>query len=88
MLVQSGLFPHVGYDQHFRLLTRESLSDAQTVGATVLIAPAINAYPFEWRELAPLAILAPAAPMPEGLVALRLKPPRVRRRAQAIYESE
>ena len=72
VLVQSGLFPHAGYEARFRLLTRETLDDPRNAGAAVLVARDINAYPFEPGELEPLTTLAPVGPMPEGLLAVRL----------------
>jgi uncharacterized membrane protein len=64
VLVQSGLFPHAGYDQRFKLLTRETLRDPRNARAPVLVAPGVNAYPFEPRELENLVTLQRAVPMP------------------------
>jgi uncharacterized membrane protein len=72
VLVQSGLFPHAGYEERVRLLTRETLTDPRSAGAVVLVARDVNAYPFESWELEPLTALAPAGHMPEGLLAVRL----------------
>jgi len=73
VLVQSGLFPHAGYDRRFRLLTRETLEDRHSAGAAVLLAPDVNAYPFESWEFEQLTYLPAAGAMPDGLLAVRLK---------------
>jgi hypothetical protein len=73
VLVQSGLFPHAGYDRRFRLLTRETLEDRHSAGAAVLLAPDVNAYPFESWEFEQLTYLPAADSMPDGLLAVRLK---------------
>jgi uncharacterized membrane protein len=73
VLVQSGLFPHAGYDERHALLTAETLDDPRNAGAVVLIAPGVGAYPFKAKALAAgLGHLPEARPMPAGLVALRL----------------
>ena len=71
VLVQSGLYPHAGYDARIQLLTPETLSSARYAGAAVLIAPAIGAYPFRTDDLDRLRRLPPIRPMPGGLVAIR-----------------
>ena len=55
ILVQSALYPHAGYDARVVLLTRETLRDPKYVGAPILLAPALNAYPFSKGELNDLA---------------------------------
>ena len=72
VLVQSGLFPHAGYDVRFKLLTPETLGDPRHKGVAVILAPHIGAYPFGKEDLASLRDLAPIRPMPGGLVAIRL----------------
>jgi uncharacterized membrane protein len=73
VLVQSGLLPHAGYDERFRLLTQETLDDVRHAGAAVLLAPNVGAYPFKAKSLAAsLSHLPPVGPMPDGLVAVRL----------------
>lgn len=51
VLVQSGLYPHVGYDARFHLLTPATLADPASAGAAVLLAPALGAFPFTVPEL-------------------------------------
>jgi uncharacterized membrane protein len=76
VLVQSGLFPHAGYDERFKLLTPETVQDAASGGAAVLLARGIGAYPFHRRELDVLLDLPRIAEMPEGLAAVRIDGPR------------
>jgi hypothetical protein len=74
VLVQSGLFPHAGYDERFRLLTPATLDDPGHAAAVVLFAPKVGAYPFKASSLAEsLSDLAPA--LPPGLFAARLPDP-------------
>jgi uncharacterized membrane protein len=72
VLVQSGLFPHAGYDQRFRMLTPETLRDPKSAGAPVLLARRIDAYPFRAADLEGLLRYEPIFTTPEGLVAVRL----------------
>jgi hypothetical protein len=72
MLVQSGLYPHAGYDERIRLLTRETLQDPRNAGAAILAVRGVNAYPLQPWELVPLTKLPPIRPMPGGLLAARL----------------
>lgn len=72
VLVQSGLFPHAGYDRRFLLLTPETLQDARHAGAAVLLASGVGAYPFPSGEIDALRMLPPIAAMPRGVVAVRL----------------
>jgi len=72
VLVQSGLYPHAGYDERVQLLTRETLGDARNAGAAVLLAPRLSAYPFHRSELERLSYLPAIAPMPGDLTAVRL----------------
>ena len=71
VLVQSGLFPHAGYDERLQLLTPETLRDPRNAGAAVLVAPGVGAYPFRGREIRALTHLPQIRPMPSGLVAVR-----------------
>jgi hypothetical protein len=73
VLVQSGLFPHAGYDERFRLLTPETLNDPRHAAAVVLFAPRVSAYPFTAPRLAEnLAGLPAIGGLPDGLFAVRL----------------
>jgi uncharacterized membrane protein len=72
VLVQSGLYPHAGYEDRVQLLTPESLHDAGSVGVAVLLAPNVNAYPFQTGDLDALTRQPAIQPMPPGLVAVRL----------------
>ncbi len=72
VLVQSGLYPHAGYDARIQLLTRETLNDPRHLGAAVLVAPSINAYPFNAGELASLGTLQSIRSMAGGIVVSRL----------------
>ena len=75
VLVQSGLYPHAGYEASIKLLTPEALHDARAAGAAVLIAPSISAYPLNADELARLLQRPSIAPMPGGLLAVRVDGP-------------
>ena len=77
VLVQSGLFPHAGYEQHVKLLTPEALDDPRNEGAVMILAPRIGAYPFTKEELARLMSLSPVGSMPPGIVAVRLSKAKV-----------
>jgi hypothetical protein len=72
VLVQSGLYPHAGYDAHIHLLTPETLHDPRHLGAAVLVAPAMSSYPFGAGELASFKKLRPIRSMPSGIVVSRL----------------
>jgi uncharacterized membrane protein len=71
VLVQSGLFPPVGYDARLQLLTPETLQDPANRHAAILLAPRVDAYPFRRREIEALADLTPIQPLPDGLVVVR-----------------
>jgi predicted membrane protein DUF2079 len=75
VLVQSGLFPHAGYDERFRMLTPETLRDPKSAGAPVLLARRIDAYPFRAADLEGLLAGERIFATPEGLVAVRLPAP-------------
>ena len=84
VLVQSGLYPHAGYDARVKLLTSETVNDPRHRGAAVLVAPGINAYPFSASELASLAVLHPVRSLRDGIVVSRvLDPPSVTTQAGA-----
>jgi hypothetical protein len=73
VLVQSGLFPHAGYDERLKLLTPETLRDPRHEGAAVLLAPTIGAYPFTREEMAALLTLpSVGGPLPPTLVGVRI----------------
>ena len=74
VLVQSGLYPHAGYDERVRLLTPRTLRNPANVGAAALIAPRVSSYPFKRRAISCLAELPVIAPMPGGLMAVRVVP--------------
>ena len=79
VLVQSGLYPHAGYEERVQLLTPEALLETQNAGAAVLLAPAISAYPLQSEDRAWLGQQPLLEEMPEGLLAVRLSgrpPPR------------
>ena len=78
VLVQSGLFPHAGYDGRVQLLTPETLADPRNAGAAVLLSPRVSAYPFWKSDLARLLDLPPVAALSGNLAAVRLsRPPGV-----------
>jgi uncharacterized membrane protein len=72
VLVQSGLFPHTGYDERFQLLTPETLVDPRNAGAVLLLARFIGAYPLHWMEVGRLSRLPAVGAAPGGLTAVRL----------------
>jgi uncharacterized membrane protein len=72
VLVQSGLYPHAGYEARIKLLTPEALHDVRAAGAAVLLAPSISAYPLSVDDLARLLQRPSIAPMPDGLLAVRV----------------
>ena len=74
VLVQSGLFPHAGYDERFQLLTPETLGDPRNAGAVLLLARRIGAYPFFDEEVERLSRLPAVRDLPGGLTAVRLTP--------------
>ena len=71
VLVESGLYPHAGYEQRIKLLTPETLQAASARGVAVLLAPAVSAYPLATAETNALYQRPPIGPMPTGLVAVR-----------------
>jgi uncharacterized membrane protein len=75
VLVQSGLYPHAGYESRIQLLTPEALASPTNAGAAILLAPAVSGWPIPNDQLASLARLPPIAVMPQGLVAVRVPRP-------------
>jgi hypothetical protein len=78
VLVQSGLYPHAGYDERVKLLTPATLDDPRHGGAAMLLAGAISAYPFGSDELRGLMQLPRIRASPSGLLLVRIPeaPPR------------
>jgi uncharacterized membrane protein len=72
LLVQSGLYPHAGYEERVQLLTRESVEEARRTGAALLISPRVHAYPMNREEIERLLLLPSVGEMPGGLSAVRL----------------
>jgi uncharacterized membrane protein len=72
ILVQSGLYPHAGYDARVRLLTPQTLRDSRDRGAVLLVAAGVNGYPLSAEEVAALAARPRIGPMPGPIVAARL----------------
>ena len=72
VLVQSGLYPHAGYESRVQILTHVTLNDPAHQGAALLLAPDVSAYPFERAEWEALLQLPRLAALPEGIVAVRL----------------
>jgi uncharacterized membrane protein len=74
LLVQSGLYPHAGYEGRVKLLTRETLDDAQRSGAALLLAPRVHAYPLAREDVERLARTPAIVELPPGLIAVRVGP--------------
>jgi uncharacterized membrane protein len=74
VLVQSGLFPHAGYDERFQLLTPETLADPRNAGAVLLLGRRIGAYPFFGQEMDRISRFPSAGALPSGLLAVRITP--------------
>jgi uncharacterized membrane protein len=72
VLVQSGLYPHAGYDERVVLLTPDTLGEPHYAGAAVVLGPRVDAYPFRKGELDRLQELAPVLPATSGLLVVRL----------------
>ena len=73
VLVQSGLYPHAGYDSRVQLLTPDSLNDPANAEAAVLVARGVSAYPFEKPQWTRLFRRHRIVDLPCGLVAVRVK---------------
>src|SRR6185503_16228101 len=74
VLVQSGLFPHAGYDERFQLLTPETLADPRNAGAVLLLARRIGAYPFFGTEMDRISRFPSVGTLPAGLLGVRITP--------------
>jgi hypothetical protein len=72
VLVQSGLYPHSGYDARIQLLTPSTLHDSTSTGAAVLVAPAVGAFPFSVDDILKISQLPAIRSLPAGLVAVRI----------------
>ena len=70
VLVQSGLYPHAGYESRVQLLTKETLADPRYAGAAVVLAPAMSAYPMD-AELKSLVQHPAILSTGTGLVVIR-----------------
>jgi uncharacterized membrane protein len=55
VLVQSGLYPHAGYDARVQLLTPQALADDSNIGAIMVLAPSVSAWPLLADDLSRLA---------------------------------
>jgi hypothetical protein len=73
VLVQSGLYPFAGYESRIKLLTPETLADPAHVGAAMLLAPTIGAYPFAREQIEELASGASAPESQGGIIVARVK---------------
>ena len=73
VLVQSGLYPFTGYESRIKLLTPETLVDPAHAGAAVLLARAINGYPFTREQIAQLASSPGARDLDDGLTVARVR---------------
>ena len=71
VLVQSGLYPHAGYDSRVQLLTMAAVADPKNAGAAMLLAPSISAWPLSHDELDALTRVSPL-PIADGLMVVRL----------------
>jgi len=68
VLVQSGLFPHAGYDERFKLLTPETLGDPANDGVPLILAPRVGAYPFRKSEVAEIVRRSGSSVSKSGIV--------------------
>ena len=71
VLVQSGLYPHAGYESRVQLLTKETLRDPRYAGAAILLAPRVSGYPLTPDELAALSRFPVVASTPDGVLVVR-----------------
>jgi hypothetical protein len=76
VLVQSGLYPHAGYQARVQLLTPLALIDPANAEAAILMTSErrIGAYPFPQGELGALMTRPAIGRMPGGLIAVRNVP--------------
>jgi hypothetical protein len=71
VLVQSGLYPHAGYESRVQLLTRDTLRDPRYAGAAILLAPRVSGYPLTPDELAALSRFPVVTSTPDGVLVVR-----------------
>jgi uncharacterized membrane protein len=71
VLVQSGLYPHAGYESRVQLLTKDTLRDPQYAGAAILLAPRVSGYPLTPDELAALSRRPVITSTPDGVLVVR-----------------
>jgi hypothetical protein len=71
VLVQSGLYPHAGYESRVQLLTKDTLRDPQYAGAAILLAPRVSGYPLTPDELAALSRFPVVTSTPDGVLVVR-----------------
>jgi len=74
VLVQSGLYPHAGYESRVQLLTKDTLRDPRYAGAAILLAPRVSGYPLTPDELAALSRLPVVTSTPDGVLIVRSAP--------------
>lgn len=72
VLVQSGLFPHAGYDGRFKLLTPDTLGDPLNQGVPLILARGIGAYPFKKTDVAELVLLKAPPATTGGIVTIEV----------------
>lgn len=70
LLVQSGLYPHAGYESRIQVLTTDTLQDPRYAGATLVLAPGLSGYPLTTTDLDQL-IQLPRVAEGRGLLAVR-----------------
>ena len=71
VLVQSGLYPHAGYDERIELLTPHTFEAARDRNPAILLAPGVGAFPLRQEDVETMMQLRPIETMPGGLVAVR-----------------
>ena len=71
VLVQSGLYPHAGYESRIQLLTKDTLRDPRYAGAAILLAPRVSGYPLTPDELAALSRFPVVTSTPDGVLVVR-----------------
>jgi uncharacterized membrane protein len=74
VLVQSGLYPHAGYDSRTQLLTMAAVEKPENAGAAVLLAPSVSAWPLSQAELNALTGVDPGQ-LADGIMLIRLPKP-------------
>jgi uncharacterized membrane protein len=71
VLVQSGLYPHAGYDPRIQLLSNNTLNDPRNARAALVLAPRLSAYPLTEADTASLYTLPTITRTPSGLIVVR-----------------